>query len=322
MKIVVLDGHTANPGDLSWDEFAKLGELQVFDCTAKEQMVGRLRGAAIALTNKAVLDRAVISALPDLRYIGVTATGYNIVDIAAARERGIVVCNVPEYSTPDVAQAVFALLLELTNRTGHHAETVRAGKWSHSQDFSYWDYPLVGLSGLALGIIGFGRIGRAVARVGQAFGMKILAPCRSPAAPDKNDEVQYVELGTLLRESDAVTLHCPLTPETEQMVNAEFLSKMRQTAFLINTARGGLVDEAALADALNNDRIAGAGLDVLSIEPPPPDNPLLNAKNCVITPHIGWATKTARIRLLQVTAENIRAWMDGKPQNVVNASPV
>jgi glycerate dehydrogenase len=318
MKIVVLDGHAANPGDLSWDEFAKLSELEVFDRTTKEQMVARLRGAAVALTNKAVLDRAVISALPDLRFIGVTATGYNIVDIAAARERGIVVCNVPEYSTPDVAQAVFALLLELTNRTGHHAETVRAGKWSRSQDFCYWDYPLIRLSGLTLGIVGFGRIGRAVAHIGQAFGMKILAMRRSASTNIENDGVRYVELDTLLSDSDAVTLHCPLTPETTRMVNTQFLAKMKPTAFLINTARGGLLDESALADALNNDRIAGAGLDVLSAEPPPPDNPLLSAKNCIITPHIAWATKTARVRLLQVTADNIRAWLDGKPQNVVN----
>ena len=320
MKIVILDGYAANPGDLSWDEFAKLGELEVFDRTAKDQMVARLQGAAIALTNKAVLDRAVIAALPDLRYIGVTATGYNIVDISAARERGIVVCNVPEYSTPDVAQAVFALLLELANRTGHHAETVRAGKWSKSLDFAYWDYPLVGLSGLTLGIVGFGRIGRAVASIGQAFGMKILAMRRSSSASDETDGVRFVELDTLLRESDVVTLHCPLTPETTRMVNAQFLVKMKSSAFLINTARGGLVDEAALADALNHGCIAGAGLDVLSVEPPSPDNSLLNAKNCIITPHIAWATKTARIRLLQVTAENIRAWKNGKPQNAVNAA--
>jgi glycerate dehydrogenase len=317
MKIVILDGYTADPGDLSWDEFAKLGKLTVFDRTAKEQMVARLQGAAIALTNKAVLNRDVIAALPDLRYIGVTATGYNVVDIAAARERGIVVCNVPEYSTPDVAQAVFALLLELANHTGHHAETVRAGKWSRSKDFCYWDYPLVGLSGLTLGIIGFGRIGRAVARIGQAFGMKILAMQRNGSAKVESDGVRYVELDALLRESDVVSLNCRLTPETTGMVNAQFLSKMKRTAFLINTARGCLVDEVALADALNNGRIAGAGLDVLSAEPPSPDNPLLDAKNCIITPHHAWATKAARVRLLQVSAENIRAWLDRKPQNVV-----
>jgi len=319
MKIVVLDGHAANPGDLSWEEFAKLGTLEVFERTSEGEMIGRLQGAAVALTNKAVLDRSIISALPELRYIGVTATGYNIVDIAAARERGIVVCNVPEYSTQDVAQAVFALLLELTNHTGHHAETVRDGKWSKSTDFAYWDFPLIGLEGLALGIIGYGRIGRAVGRIGQAFGMKILAPRRRPSADNENDGVQYVELDASLRESDVVTLHCPLTPETTRMVNAAFLAKMKRTAFLINTSRGGLVDETALAEALNQERIAGAGLDVLSMEPPPLDNPLLSAKNCIITPHIAWATKTARVRLLQVTVENLRAWLNGKPQNVVSS---
>lgn len=318
MKIVILDAHAANPGDLSWDEFAKLGELEIFPRTTEAQMVERLRGAAVALTNKAVINRRMMSALPDLRYIGVTATGFNIVDVQAARERGITVCNVPEYSTRDVAQAVFALLLELASHTGHHAETVRAGKWSRSPDFCYWDYPLIGLDGLTMGIVGYGRIGCAVAGIGQAFGMKILTMRRSPSATDKNDGVQYVELEMLLRESDVITLHCPLTPQTTGFVNAQFLAKMKPTAFLINTARGGLVDEAALADALNHGRIAGAGLDVLSTEPPALDNPLLSAKNCVITPHIAWATKTARIRLLQISAGNIRAWLNGKPQNVVN----
>lgn len=315
MKIVILDGYAANPGDLNWDEFAKLGELEVFDRTRAQEMVERLQGAAVAITNKAAINRQTMAALPDLRYIGVTATGYNIVDIAAARERGIVVTNVPEYSTQEVAQAVFALLLELTNRTGHHAATVREGKWSQSPDFCYWDYPLVSLAGLTLGIIGYGRIGRAVGRVGQALGMRILAPQRKQSTGD--DGVHYVDLETLLRESDAISLHCPLTSENQKMVNAAFLAKMKPTAYLINTARGGLMDEAALADALNNGRIAGAGLDVLSVEPPPADNPLLSAKNCIITPHIAWATKTARVRLLQIAAENVRAWLNGKPQNVV-----
>jgi glycerate dehydrogenase len=318
MKIVILDGYAANPSDLSWDEFASLGELEVFDRTSPEQMVARLQGAAMAITNKAVLNRTVILALPDLRYIGVTATGYNIVDVAAARERGIVVSNVPEYSTQEVAQAVFALLLELTNRTGHHAETVRAGKWSKSKDFCYWDFPLVSLAGLTLGIIGYGRIGRAVGRIGQAFGMRVLATRRSSSPKTGDDGTQFVEMETLLCESDAVTLHCPLTAENQRMVNAAFLGKMKPSAFLINTARGGLVDEAALAGALNQSRIAGAGLDVLSTEPPSPENPLLTAKNCIITPHIAWATKTARGRLLQITAENIRAWQKGVPQNVVS----
>lgn len=318
MKIVILDGYTANPGDLSWDEFNTFGDVEIFERTGVNEMVGRLRGAAIALTNKAVINRQMMSALLDLRYIGVTATGYNIVDVQAARERGVVVCNVPEYSTQDVAQAVFALILELTNRTGHHAATVREGRWSRSKDFCYWDYPLVALEGCTLGIIGYGRIGRAVGKVGEAFGMKILATRRSPSKNVADDGAQYVDLETLLRESDVVTLHCPLTRESERMVNAQFLAKMKRTAFLINTARGGLVDEAALADALNEGVIAGAGLDVLSAEPPPLDNPLLNAKNCVITPHIAWATKNARERLLKISAENIRAWLEGKPRNVVN----
>jgi len=316
MKIVVLDGH-ANP-DLSWDEFAKLGDLEIFPRTSPGQVISRLQGAAIAITSRAVINRNAIQALPELRYIGVLFTGYDIVDIGAARERGIVVTNVPEYSTRGVAQAVFALLLECTNHTGHHAETVREGKWSRSADFSYWDYPLIGLDGLALGIVGYGRIGRAVGRVGQAFGMKIFAERHDESTTAENDGALYVDLETLLRESDVITLHCPLTPETTRLVNAQFLAKMKQTAFLINTSRGGLVEELALAHALNQNRIAGAGLDVLSMEPPPIDNPLLSAKNCIITPHIAWATKTARVRLLQAAAENIRAWLNGKAQNVVN----
>ena len=316
MKIVVLDGH-ANP-DLSWDEFAKLGDLEIFPRTSPGQVISRLQGAAIAITSRAVINRDAIQALPELRYIGVLFTGYDIVDIGAARERGIVVTNVPEYSTRGVAQAVFALLLECTNHTGHHAETVREGKWSRSADFSYWDYPLIGLDGLALGIVGYGRIGRAVGRVGQAFGMKIFAERHDESTTAENDGALYVDLETLLRESDVITLHCPLTPETTRLVNAQFLAKMKQTAFLINTSRGGLVEELALAHALNQNRIAGAGLDVLSMEPPPIDNPLLSAKNCIITPHIAWATKTARVRLLQAAAENIRAWLNGKAQNVVN----
>ncbi len=323
MKIVVLDGHT-NP-DLGWDELAKLGDLEVFPRTSPEQIVSRLQGATIAITSRAAINRNAIQALPGLKYIGVLFTGYDIVDIDAARDRGIVVTNVPEYGTHGVAQAVFALLLECTNHTGHHARTVRDGKWSRSADFSYWDYPLIALDGLTLGIVGYGRIGRAVGRVGQAFGMKVLAERYDASTSAGNDGVQYVELETLLRGSDVVTLHCPLTPETRRLVNARFLSKMKQTAFLINTSRGGLVEELTLAHALNQGWIAGAGLDVLSMEPPPIDNPLLNAKNCIITPHIAWATKSARIRLLQVAAENIRAWQNGKPQNVVdlpNAQPL
>lgn len=320
MKIVVLDGYTLNPGDLSWEQFKALGEFETHDRTPQTQTVERARDAEIVLTNKTVLDRAVIAALPRLRYIGVLATGYNVVDIETARERGIPVCNVPEYGTANVAQAVFALLLELTNHTGHHSQTVREGRWTAATDFCYWDFPLVELNGLTLGIVGYGRIGRAVARIGCAFGMKVLVLDAS-ATRVSSAEVRFVGLDTLFRESDVVSLHCPLTQQTKELINAARLAQMKPTAFLINTARGGLVNEAALADALNHDRLAGAGLDVLSIEPPPADNPLLRAKNCIITPHIAWATRDARARLMQVAADNLRAWLQGRPQNVVNAAP-
>ncbi len=307
MNIVILDSYTANPGDLSWDEFKQLGNCAVYDRTPEPQVVERARDAEVVLTNKSILSRATIAALPKLRYIGVLATGYNVVDTDAARERGIPVCNVPEYGTPNVAQAVFALLLELTNHTGHHAQTVRDGRWTTAKDFCYWDFPLVELKGLTLGIFGYGRIGKSVAEIARAFGMRVLT-CDLGGNPD-----------ALLRESDVITLHCPLTPETKHFINAARLAKMKPTAFLINTARGGLVNEADLADALNNGRLAGAGLDVLSVEPPPSENPLLRAKNCLITPHIAWATRNARARLLQIAAANIRAWRDGRPQNVVNS---
>lgn len=318
MKIVVLDGCTLNPGDLGWEPFKALGDFETHDRTPAARVVERAHDAEIVLTNKTVLHRADIAALPRLRYIGVLATGYNVVDIEAARERGIPVCNVPEYGTVNVAQAVFALLLELANRTGHHAHTVREGRWTASADFCYWDFPLVELHGLTLGIVGYGRIGRAVGRIGRAFGMKVLALDRRAGRTD-GDDARFVDLDTLFRESDVVSLHSPLTPETKEIINAARLALMKRTAFLINTARGGLVNEADLADALNHDRLAGAGLDVLSAEPPPAGNPLLQAKNCIITPHIAWATRNARLRLMNVAADNIRAWLRGQPQNVVNA---
>jgi glycerate dehydrogenase len=318
MKIVVLDGYTVNPGDLSWEEYEKLGDLKVYDRTPQDQVVERARDAEVVLTNKTVINREAMTALPSLRYICVMATGYNVVHTQAAQERGVLVCNAPEYGTATVAQAVFALLLELTNRTGHHAKTVGDGKWSAASDFCYWDFPLIGLQGLTLGIVGYGRIGRAVGRIGQAFGMKLLASRRGETAQAGTEEIERVDLEKLFCESDAVSLHCPLTPETNKLVNAQSLAKMKRTAFLINTARGGLVDEASLADALNRDRLAGAGLDVLSAEPPPLNNPLLQAKNCFITPHIAWATQNARKGLLQIGAENIRAWQRGTPRNMVH----
>ena len=309
MKITVLDGHCLNPGDLSWDGFRKLGDIEVFERTPADQIVTRAVGADAVLTNKTPLTRETLAQLPTLRYIGVLATGYNIVDVAAARERNIVVTNVPTYGTKSVAQMTFALLLELTQHVGHHAQTVRDGRWTRSPDFCYWDYPLVELDGLTMGVIGFGRIGQAVGELAQAFGMKVRAHSRKHSAED---------LERLFRESDVISLHCPLTPETKHLVNAERLSWMKPTAFLLNTSRGPLIDEPALADALNRAQIAGAGLDVLSVEPPPAGNPLFTAKNCFITPHIAWATRAARSRLMDAAVDNVRAFMAGKPKNVVS----
>lgn len=313
MKIVVLDGYTNNPGDISWGPVEAVGSLTVHERTPPDEIVPRAADADVVLTNKAVVGRAEIEALPDLKYIGVLATGYNCVDTVAARERGIPVCNVPEYSTPNVVQATFALLLELTNHVGHHDRTVHAGRWSACPDFCYWDGDLVELAGLTLGIVGYGRIGQGVAAVGRAFGMKILAHRRNPGS-----DPECVDLETLLRESDVVSLHCPLTPDTRQLIDQRRIGLMKPTAFLLNTARGALVNEADLAAALDAGRLAGAGLDVLTVEPPPASNPLLKAKNCVITPHIAWATRNARRRLIEITAANLRAFAAGTPRNIVN----
>ena len=316
MQIVILDGYTANPGDLSWAELEALGPCTVFDHTEAEAVISRIGAAEIVLTNKTPLPADVLAALPHLKLISVLGTGFNVVDVAAAKDRGITVCNVPAYSTPGVAQAVFALLLELTNRTGHHNRTVHEGRWSASKQFCYWDGTLQELAGLTLGIVGYGEIGAAVARVGRAFGMNILANRRSGAGTIAEGGA-FVDLDRLFGESDVVSLHCPLTADTEHLVNAIRLAQMKPTAYLINTARGGLVQEADLAAALNAGHLAGAGLDVLSVEPPPADNPLLTAKNCVITPHIAWATRAARRRLLTLSAANIAAFLAGTPQHVV-----
>ena len=316
MQIVILDGYTANPGDLSWAAIEAQGPCSIFDRTADAEIVSRVADAEIVLTNKTPLSAETIAQLPHVKMIGVLATGVNVVDTAAAKARGIAVCNVPAYSTPGVAQAVFALLLELTNRTGHHDRTVHEGRWAAGEDFCYWDGDLVELAGLTLGIVGYGQIGAAVARVGRAFGMQILANRRS-ASGAVEEGGDYVDLDRLFRESDVVSLHCPLTPETRELVNAARIEQMKPTAYLINTARGGLVNEADLAAALNAGRIAGAGLDVLSVEPPSATNPLLAARNCVITPHIAWATRAASSRLLAITAANIAAFLAGSPQNVV-----
>lgn len=317
MKIVLLDAHTANPGDLTWAPLEAIAPCEVHPRTPAAAIVARCADAEIVITNKAPLTRETISQLPKLRYIGVTATGTNVVDLAAARDCGIVVTNVPAYGTPAVAQHVFALILELTHHTGHHAQTVREGRWSACPDFSYWDHPLVELGGRTLGIIGFGDIGRAVARIGLAFDMNVLASRRTWNDPPP-DGVTPATSDEIFSRSDVVTLHCPLTDDTARLVNDRTLALMKPSAFLINTGRGPLVDEDALARALDEGRLAGAGLDVLSIEPPPPHNPLLRARNCLVTPHLGWATREARRRLIDAVAANLRAFLDGRSVNVVN----
>jgi len=315
MKIVVLDGYTLNPGDLSWDDLKSLGSCEFHERTPPDQVPGRAAEADVLLTNKTELTREHIQNLPNLKYIGVLATGTNIVDLAAARERGIPVANVPAYGTSSVAQTTIALLLELTQNVGLHSQTVHDGRWTANRDWCYWERPLIELDGLTMGIFGLGRIGTAVANIATALGMEVLAwKGSSRLAP----RVRFTDMNFLFRQSDVLTLHCPLTTETKHLINAERLSWMKPTSFLLNTSRGQLVDENALADALNSDRLAGAGLDVLSVEPPPVTNPLLTAKNCIITPHLAWATKAARSRLMQMAVENVRAFLTGKPQNVVN----
>jgi glycerate dehydrogenase len=317
MNIVVLDGYTLNPGDLTWDALQQLGTASIHDRTPPELILERARDAEIILTNKTVLARETILALPALRYIGVLATGYNVVNIAAAKERGIPVTNVPDYGTHSVAQFTFALLLELAHHVAHHAQTVRDSRWVRSADFCYWDYPLMELHGLVFGVIGFGKIGRATAKLADAFGMKVLVHNRSRPA-DLPAHFELVNLDALLSRSDVVSLHCPLTPENKQFINAERLGRMKPGAFLLNTSRGPLLDEEAVASALNSGKLAGAALDVLSVEPPGADNPLLTARNCLVTPHIAWATRAARARLMNIAVENIRSFLAGTPRNVVN----
>ena len=316
MNIVILDGFTLNPGDLNWEELQSLGPCAIYDRTPPADLPRRAADADILLTNKTELAGDAIRNLPKLKYIGVLATGTNVVDLAAARARGIPVTNIPTYGTKSVAQMTFALLLELAQHAGHHAQTVREGRWTRSVDWCYWDFPLLDLEGLALGIVGFGRIGRAVGELGAAFGMKVLAS--DPAVSAAPPFVRLLDFDALFRESDIVSLHCPLTPQTANLVNGRRLSLMKPSAFLLNTSRGPLVDEPALANALNSGRIAGAALDVLSKEPPPADNPLLGARNCLITPHLSWATRAARARLMKIAVENVRSFLQGKPQNVVN----
>lgn len=319
MKIVNLDGITTNPGDLCWDGIKKLGDYTVYDRTLPEQIIERAKGAEILIVNKTVITREILDKLsPELEYIGLQSTGYNVVDCSYARELGITVCNIPSYSTNAVAQLVFAFILQITNEVTIHSDAVKNGEWCNCPDFCFWKKPLTELAGKAIGIIGFGTIGRKVATLAEAFDMKVLAYAPRPKNKGNLKTVDFVDLDTLLSNSDIITCHCPLTPETTGLINKETLSKMKKTAIFINTSRGPVVDELALADALNNDNIMAAGLDVLETEPAKKENPLLTAKNCYITPHIAWAAKETRARLLTVLEENIVAYLNGMPQNVVN----
>ena len=314
MKIVVLDGYSANPGDLSWKELEQLGEVTVYDRTSPNDTVARLSDAEIVLTNKVVISSEVMAQLPKLKYIGVLATGYNVVDVKVAHERGIIVTNVPAYSTESVAQMVFAHLLTVTNRTEHYAIQNRGGRWTENPDFCYWDFPHIELAGKTFGIVGLGNIGQRVAQIALAFGMKVKALTSKNVLPAG---VEKVSLEELLATSDVLSLHCPLTENTRHLINAETLRSMKPTAILINTGRGPLVDDQAVADALADGHLAAFCADVLTEEPPKADNPLLQQPNAFVTPHIAWASKEARIRLLQVATDNVRAFIANKPINMV-----
>lgn len=320
MKMVVLDGYALNPGDLSWDELAQLGSLTVYDRTAPEDVLKRAEGAEILLTNKTVLTGEMLQQLPNLKFISVLATGYNIVDIEAAAALRIPVSNVPTYSTMSVAQLTFALILELCHGVAQHSHWVHDGNWCAAPDYSHWVQPLTELAGKTLGIVGFGAIGQQVAAIGSAFGMKIRAYNPSARSAPQLPDFAFVSLDELYAQADFITLHCPQKADNLGMINADALRRMKPSAYLINTARGGLIDEQALADALNSGALAGAALDVLSSEPPERSNPLLSAKNTLFTPHIAWATFEARQRLMATTAENVRAYLAGQPIHLVNAA--
>ena len=317
MKIVVLDGHAVNPGDLSWDIIRKFGELEIYDYTAPEDTVSRLQGAKIALTNKTVIDAAVMDACPELKLICVLATGYNVVDCPGAKQRNIPICNVPAYGTDAVAQFTFALLLELCHQVGHHSKAVHDGRWCSNRDFCFWDTPQMELAGKTMGIIGFGRIGRAVGKIAKAMGMQVIAYNRS-RCPEGEAIGTYVDLETLLKTADVISLHCPLTEENAGLINQDTLSMMKDGVILLNTARGPLLDEQAVSDALSSGKLRGAAVDVVSKEPMERSNPLLTAPNCIITPHMAWAPTESRQRILNITANSIAAFLDGKPINTVN----
>ncbi|GGC45024.1 glycerate dehydrogenase [Parapedobacter defluvii] len=318
MNLVVLDGYTLNPGDLSWSDLQQHGNLTVYDRTAVPDIVERAKDAEALFTNKVPLDKTTLEKLPKLRYIGVLATGYNIIDVDVAKQRGVVVTNVPGYGTNSVVQLTFALLLELCQRVQRHSDSVTKGKWSQSPDFCFWEYPLVELSGKTLGIIGFGDIGQQVADVASAFGMKILGYSRTKTDQSHRRNFSWASLDELLEQSDVVSIHCPLTPQTKGLIHAGTLAKMKASAFLLNTSRGPIIVEEDLADALKRGQLAGAGLDVLSTEPPPSDHPLFGIESCLITPHIAWATREARSRMMKMVVSNLAAFLEGKSINVVN----
>lgn len=320
MRIVVLDGYTENPGDLSWDGLKQLGDLIVFDRTSLtdfNEIIARIGDAKAVITNKTPISRKVLEACPSIRYIGVLATGYNVIDVDAAKEKSITVCNIPTYGTDAVGQFAIALLLEICHHIGHHSKEVLSGRWERNPDWCFWDYPLIELSGKTMGIIGFGRIGRTTGKIAKSLGMKVIA---FDQYPDENGKsiAEYVTLDELYAQSDVIALHCPLFPTTEGMINKNSINKMKDGVILINNSRGQLVVEQDLAAALNSGKIYAAGLDVVSSEPIKGDNPLLKAKNCIITPHISWAPKESRQRLMQIAVDNLRAFIDGTPINVVN----
>jgi glycerate dehydrogenase len=318
MKIVILDGYTLNPGDLSWDALKQLGDVTIYDRTAADKVLERSTGAEVLFTNKTPIGGDLIRQLPALKFIGVLATGFNIVDIEAARAQSIPVANVPGYGAASVAQLVFALLLELCHHVQRHSDAVMEGKWTKSADFCFWDFPLMELAGKTMGIIGFGTIGRKVGDLATAFGMNIIATGRRQTDESHRANFRWGSIRELLETSDVVSIHCPLSPETKGLINADNLRLMKESAILLNTSRGPIIVDEDLADALNKGVIAGAGLDVLPVEPPPGSNPLFSAKNCLITPHIAWATKEARTRLMDMAVGNLVAYIAGKPVNVVN----
>ena len=318
MKIVVLDGYTENPGDLSWDGLGNLGELTVYDRTPANLIVERIGDAEIVYTNKTPLTKATLDSCPQIRFIGVLATGYNVVDVQAAKAKGIPVANIPIYGTAAVAQMAIALLLEICHHVGEHSAAVYRGEWTNNQDWCFWKYPLIELAGKTMGIIGFGRIGRATGKIAQALGMKVLAFDTNQTPPGVGEAYEYVELNELFAKADVISLHCPLFPSTEGIINKENIGKMKDGVIIINNSRGQLIVEQDLADALNSGKVYAAGLDVVSVEPITADNPLLAAKNCFITPHISWAPKESRQRLMDLAVKNLEAFLAGAPINVVN----